>query len=75
MRTHLPGADLSSLVDRDPGILFMPELQAGCESFSQLWSHQADVTPLDETALSLSSPKMLALAIRALSVTGLPAKV
>ena len=75
MRAHLPGADYYSIIERDPAILFMPELEAGCLNFRELWSAEDPKTPLDEEALALSSPKMLALAIRALSIKGLPKSI
>lgn len=52
-------------IELDPALLFMPELDRGLKELRDLWD-------VDEDALADSDPQMLALAVRALSVTGLP---
>lgn len=65
LREGLEGADVFSMVGRDPRLLFMPELERGIAELRDLWD-------VDEAALRASDPLMLAFAVRALSVTGLP---
>jgi hypothetical protein len=65
LREGLHGADVYSMVGRDPRLLFMPELERGIRELRDLWD-------VDEAALRASDPLMLAFAVRALSVTGLP---
>ncbi|KAG1660024.1 hypothetical protein FOA52_005604 [Chlamydomonas sp. UWO 241] len=65
MSARLAGADVHAVIILDPGLLFMPELSRGLDEFRDLWD-------VDDAALAASSPQMLALAVRALSVTGLP---
>ncbi|GAX83270.1 hypothetical protein CEUSTIGMA_g10696.t1 [Chlamydomonas eustigma] len=65
LNSGLAGADVYQVVMRDPGLLFLPELEKGISQLRELWD-------VDEAALGNSDPQMLALAVRALSVSGLP---
>lgn len=66
LQQGLAGADLHQVIMLDPALLFMPELERGIKELRELWD-------VDEEAMAVSDPQMLALAVRALSVTGLPA--
>lgn len=68
LRTSLKGADVDAMFDEDPTILFEePEsLRVGLERMRELW----DID--DEDMLRNSFPDELALAVRALSLTGAP---
>ncbi len=66
LRTGLPGADVDTMVEDDPRLLFEPGLVHAIPRLHSLWPG------LDPAALAASSPTHLALALRALSDTGPP---
>ncbi len=67
LRRGLVGADVDAMFESDPTILFeeLESLEVGLTRLRELWN-------VDEKALAASDPEELALAVRALGLTGAP---
>jgi len=60
LRGALPGLDLGSMVERDPGLLLEVDIESALAAMGGLWE-------LDAAAVAQSEPAELALALRALA--------